>query len=74
MVWEMPRVGQVKAAEDERLTDSITVGVLTATFPPRVVDEVLRQTGRMERRHRLLPSRVVLDFVLAMCLWAEQGY
>lgn len=70
----MPRVGQVKAAEDERLTDRIAVGVLTSTFPPGLVDEVLEATGRVEQRHRLLPARVVVYFVLAMCLWADQGY
>ena len=70
----MPRVGQVKAADHERLTDRIAVGVLTSTFPPGLVDEVLHATDRMEQRHRLLPARVVVYFVLAMCLWADQGY
>jgi len=57
----MPRVGQVKALDDERLTDRISVGVLTSTFPPVLVDEVLKATGRVEQRHRLLPARVVQD-------------
>ena len=70
----MPRVGQVKAADDERFTDRIAVGVLTSTFPPGLVDEVLEATGRVEQRHRLLPARVVVYFVLAMCLWADEGY
>lgn len=70
----MPRVGQVKAADDDRFADRIAVGVLTSTFPPGLVDEVLQATGRMEQRHRLLPARVVVYFVLAMCLWADQGY
>src|SRR5665811_338753 len=70
----MPRVGQLKPLNDERFTDRIAVGVLTSTFPPGLVDEVLESTGRMEQRHRLLPARVVVYFVLAMCLWADQGY
>ena len=70
----MPRVGQGKPSDDERLTDRIAIGVLASTFPPRLVDEVLEATGRVEQRHRLLPARVVVYFVLAMCLWADQGY
>lgn len=70
----MPRVGQVKALDDERLTDRIAIGVLTSMFPPALVDEVLEATGRVEQRHRLLPARVVVYFTLAMCLWADEGY
>src|SRR5674476_1227543 len=70
----MPRVGQVKPVDDERLTDRIAVGVLTSMFPPALVDEVLEATGRVEKRHRLLPARVVVYFTLAMCLWADEGY
>jgi hypothetical protein len=55
-------VGQVKPSNDERLTDRISVGVLTSTFPPVLVDEVLKATGRVEQRHRLLPARVVVYF------------
>ena len=70
----MPRAGQVKASGDERITDRIAIGVLTSTFPPALVDEVLAETGRVERRHRLLPARVVVYLTLAMCLWADEGY
>jgi hypothetical protein len=70
----MPRVGQVRASDDDRLTDRIAIGVLTSTVPPALVDEVLEATGRVERRHRLLPARVVVYFTLAMCLWADEGY
>src|SRR5665811_149220 len=70
----MPRVGQVKASDDEPLTDRIAIGVLTSMFPPALVDEVLEATGRVEQRHRLLPARVVVYFTLAMCLWPDEGY
>jgi Insertion element 4 transposase N-terminal/Transposase DDE domain len=70
----MPRVGQLKPVDDERLTDRIAVGVLTSMFPPALVDEVLEETGRVEKRHRLLPARVMVYFTLAMCLWADEGY
>lgn len=70
----MPRAGQVKSVDGERLTDRIAIGVLTSTFPPALVDEVLEVSGRVERRHRLLPARVVVYFTLAMCLWADEEY
>ena len=70
----MPRVGQLKPSAVDRLPDRIAVGVLTATFPPALVDEVLAATGRVEKRHRLLPARVVVYFTLAMCLWSDEGY
>jgi hypothetical protein len=67
------RAGQVKTAGD-RLTDRVAIGVLTRSFPPSLVDGVLGRTGRVEQRTRLLPSRVVVYFVLAMCLFAGQSY
>ncbi|MFE2183530.1 transposase domain-containing protein [Streptomyces sp. NPDC059455] len=38
------------------------------------MDEVIAECGRTEWRQRLLPDRVVVYFVLAMCLFAGQGY
>ncbi|MDQ1013262.1 hypothetical protein QFZ82_007747 [Streptomyces sp. V4I23] len=43
-------------------------------FPPELVDEVVVECGRLEQRSRLLPARVVVYFVLAMCLFSGQGY
>src|SRR5438067_962477 len=70
----MPRLGQVKPATDARLSDRIAIGLLTRTFPPELVDRVIAETGRGGQRNRLLPPRVVVYFVLAMCLFAGQGY
>ncbi|MFF4927289.1 IS4 family transposase [Kitasatospora sp. NPDC001261] len=70
----MARVGQVKSPAGERLSDRIAIGVLTQAFPPGLVDEVIAETGRAEQRSRLLPARVVVYFVLAMCLFFGQGY
>ncbi|MET9149650.1 IS4 family transposase [Streptomyces sp. NPDC004042] len=70
----MARVGQVRVPADERLSDRIAIGVLTQAFPPRLVDEVIAESGRTEQRSRLLPARVVVYFVLAMCLFFGQGY
>jgi len=64
----------VKPPADERLPDRIAIGLLTVTFPPELVDRVVAETGRVQRRSRLLPARVVVYYVLAMCLFFGQGY
>ena len=56
----MPQVQQAMPAEPPRLSDRVAIGVLTRTYPPGLVDRVLAQTGRVERRHRLLPARLVV--------------
>ena len=50
------------------------VGELTRVVPFELVDGVLEETGARERRLRLLPSRVGIYFVLAMCLFPRAGY
>lgn len=70
----MPRAGWVMPSDDQRLSDHISLGVLTSVFPPDVVDEVLTECGRLERRHRLLPARVVVYYVLALALFSSASY
>jgi Insertion element 4 transposase N-terminal/Transposase DDE domain len=70
----VPRSGWVKPASDERLPDHISIGVLTRVFPPELVDRVVAEVGRGERRQRLLPARVVVYYVLALALFAESSY
>ena len=48
--------------------------MLTRLVHRDLVDEVLAQTGRTERRRRLLPARVVVYFVLAMTLFFDDAY
>lgn len=56
-----------------RLTDHLSIGVLTKTVPRFIVDEVLVETGRKEKRSRLLPAHVVVYFVMALALFRD-GY
>lgn len=66
------------------LTRSLTVaagvyapghlGELTSFIPFELVDAVLAETGRLERRLRLLPSRVGVYFTLALALFPELSY
>ena len=55
------------------LTDRIGIGVLTRLVPRDLVDEVLAETGRREKRSRLLPAHVVVYFVMAMAVFRD-GY
>ena len=50
------------------------LGVLTRVFPPEVVDRVLAESGRVEVRHRLLPARVVVYYVLGLALFCTSSY
>jgi hypothetical protein len=43
-------------------------------FPPELVDRVVAEAGRVQQRHRLLPARVVVYYVLAMALFADSSY
>ena len=70
----MPRIAQVKVSNGERLTDRIAIGVLTSIYPPGLIDDVLKRAGKVQQRDRLLGARVVAYFMLAMCLWAGEGY
>jgi hypothetical protein len=50
------------------------LGELTQQVPSGMVDAVLEQTCRVQRRVRDLPARVVVYLLLAGCLFAELGY
>jgi hypothetical protein len=50
------------------------LGELTQQVPFEMVDAVLEQTCRVQRRVRGLPARVVVYLLLAGCLFAELGY
>jgi hypothetical protein len=56
------------------ITDRIALGALTSTFPPELVDRVIKETGRAEQRRRLLPARVVVYWVLALALYSHAAY
>ena len=48
--------------------------MLTRTFPPAVVDEVIAAAGRKEQRHRSLPARTMAYFAVGMALHSEGSY
>ncbi len=70
----MPRVGWVKPATNRRLSDLVSVGVLTRVFPADLVDEVIAAAGRTEQRKRTLPARVMAYFAIGMALYSDGSY
>jgi hypothetical protein len=70
----MPRAGWVKPESDRRLSDLVSVGVLTRVFPPGLVDEVIAEAGRTQVRSRSLPARVMAYFAIGMALYSDGSY
>ena len=56
------------------MTDRISIGVLTRLVPRDLVDEVIAESGRKEKRSRLLPAHVVVYYVLALALYFGEAY
>jgi hypothetical protein len=50
------------------------LGELTRYLPFELVDDVLAMTGAVQKRTRMLPSRVGMYFVLALALFPGIGY
>ena len=57
-----------------RITDRISLGVLSKTVPAPLIDAVLAETGRQSQRQRQLPARVVVYYVIALALYARTSY
>jgi hypothetical protein len=70
----VPRSGWVKPESDRRLSDLVSVGLLTRVFPADVVDLVIADAGRTQARQRALPSRVMAYFSIGMALYSEGSY
>ncbi|WP_406004847.1 transposase domain-containing protein [Streptomyces sp. NBC_00637] len=52
----------------------VRIGILTKVFTAELVDAAIAKHDRAERRRRLLPTRLVVYFVLAPCLFAREPY
>lgn len=57
-----------------RITDYISLGVLTKTFPMTTIETVLRASGRDSIRQRDLPAHVVVYYVIALALYMQSSY
>jgi hypothetical protein len=57
-----------------RITDFISLGVLTQAFPASAIGAVLAETGKASVRERDLPAQVVVYYVLALALFMRSSY
>jgi hypothetical protein len=57
-----------------RVTDFITLGVLTERIPVEQVERVLEETDRQSERQRKLPMRVMVYYVIALALYMQVSY
>lgn len=57
-----------------RLTDYISLGVLTRTFPLTTIRRILEETGRASQRERELPAHVMVYYVIALALYMQVSY
>jgi hypothetical protein len=54
-----------------RITDYISLGVISKTFPMSTIQAILSRTGKASQRHRELPAHVVLYYVIALALYMQ---
>ena len=57
-----------------RITDFISLGVLTKAFPLAAIRAVLGSTGKASLRQRDLPAHVVVYYVIALALYMQSSY
>jgi hypothetical protein len=62
-----------QARPSGRLTDHIGLGVLSARFHRDLIEEVINRTGCREKRNRRLPAHVMIRYVIAMGLYAQES-
>jgi len=60
--------------EGSRITDYVSLGVITKTFPPARIRAVLKATGKASLRERDLPAHVVVYYVIALALYVQCSY
>lgn len=57
-----------------RITDFISLGVLTKTIPLAAIQAVLSSSGKASVRQRDLPAHVVVYYVIALALYMQSSY
>src|ERR1017187_8372233 len=62
------------APAGSRITDYISLGVLTKTFPLRKIQAVLDKSHKASIRERELPAHVVVYYVIVLALFMQVSY
>lgn len=60
--------------DQARIADFMSAGILARSCPRDVVDQVLAKHGKTSQRERDLPAYAVVDYVMALCLYAGVAY
>ena len=60
--------------QGSRITDYVSLGVITKTFPLERVRSVLGATGKASQRQRDLPAHVVVYYTIALALYMHSSY
>ena len=60
--------------EGSRITDYVSLGVITKTFPLERVRAALAATGKASVRERDLPAHVVVYYAIALALYMQSSY
>jgi len=59
---------------ESRITDYISLGVLSSAIPRDRIDAVLTATGKKSLRQRDLPAYVVVYYVVGLALFMQSSY
>ena len=65
---------RARLPEGSRITDYVSLGVITKTFPLERVRSVLAATGKASERERDLPAHVVVYYAIALALYMQSSY
>jgi Insertion element 4 transposase N-terminal/Transposase DDE domain len=57
--------------EEARITDYISLGVITSAFPEKAIRSALTQSGKGSIRERDLPAHVVMYYVIAQAMFMQ---
>jgi hypothetical protein len=62
--WRIPKMARTIAElpKGSRITDYISIGVISKTFPLEKVNRILQSTGKISQRQRDLPAHVVIYY------------
>ena len=56
-----------------RITDHISLGVVSRTFPPHQVRRILADTGKASIRERDLPAHAVVYYVILLAFYMQSS-
>src|SRR6202521_1023614 len=57
-----------------RVTDYISLGVVSRAVPREKIDAILAETGKTSIRQRELPAHLVVYYVIALALYMQSSY